>query len=80
MCDPLGKNLLLSSCFAKDFEEESSTSSLGILWGRIFCLLFGYCLNVLGFIRKKSCASSVGMIFIREESSTSLLGMMLCVF
>ena len=56
MCDPLGKNLLLPSWFAEDFEEEassleifffffgcigltgekSSTSSLGILWGRIF--------------------------------------------
>ena len=31
MCDPLGKNLLLPSCFSKDFEEEFSTSSLGIL-------------------------------------------------
>ena len=30
MCDPLGKNLLLPSWSAKDFEEESSASSLGI--------------------------------------------------
>nr|POF11369.1 hypothetical protein CFP56_57289 [Quercus suber] len=31
MCDPLGKNLLLPSWSAEDFEEEFSTSSLGIL-------------------------------------------------
>ena len=30
MCDPRGKNLLLPSWFAEDFEEESFTSSLEI--------------------------------------------------
>ena len=30
MCDPRGKNLLLHSWFAEDFEEESFTSSLEI--------------------------------------------------
>ena len=30
MRDPLGKNLLLSLWFVEDFEEESSTSLLGI--------------------------------------------------
>ena len=30
MCDPLGKNLLLPLWFVEDFEEESSTSLLGI--------------------------------------------------
>ena len=38
MYDPLEKNLLLPSCFAKDFKEESFASLLGILvywtdWG-----------------------------------------------
>ena len=30
MCDPLGKNLLLLIWFTKDFEGESSASTLGI--------------------------------------------------
>ena len=35
---------------------------------------------MLGFIKEESFASSMGMIFIREKSSTFLLGMMLDVF
>ena len=53
--------------------EESSASSLGILWGRIFCFLTMVRLNVLWFIEEESSASTMGMIFIMEESSTSLL-------
>ena len=47
MYDPLGKNLLFPIWFAKDFEEESSASSLEIFlvyrthWGRIFCSIIG---------------------------------------
>ena len=33
MCDPLGKNLLLLLQFTEDFEEESSASLLGFLYG-----------------------------------------------
>ena len=55
--------------------EESYASSLGILWGRIFYFFTLDCLKVLGFIGEESFASSMGMIFIREEFSTSLLGM-----
>ena len=54
MCDPLGKNLLLPSWFAEDFEEESSAFLLGIIflvywthWGRIFCFLIGDTLGIL---------------------------------
>ena len=90
----LRKNLLLS-CWGLFFwcigltGEKSSASSQGILqvyliwgilWGRISYFLTGDCLNVLRSIREESYASSIGMIFIREESSTSLLGMMLDVF
>ena len=32
MCDPLGKNLFLPSWFAEGFKEESSASSLGIVF------------------------------------------------
>ena len=31
MCDPLGKNFLLPSWYAEDFEEASSASLLGIV-------------------------------------------------
>ena len=42
--------------------EESSTSLLGILWGRIFCFLTGDCFNVLGSIKKESSACFMGMM------------------
>ena len=53
MCDPLGKNLLLPSWFAEDFEEEASSLEifffffLGVLdsLGKIFYFLTG---NTLG--------------------------------
>ena len=32
MCDPLGNNLLLLIWLTKDFEEESSTSALRIVF------------------------------------------------
>ena len=84
MCDPLGKNLLLPSWFAEDFkeesfasllgiffffflgmgltEEESFASLLGILWGTIFCFLIKDCFNVLGSIREEFSTSSMGMM------------------
>ena len=37
------------------------------------------CLNVLGSIGEESSTSFIGMIFIREESSTSLLKLRLDV-
>ena len=42
--------------------KESSTSLLGIFWGRIFCFLTGDCFNVLGSIREESFASSMRMM------------------
>ena len=42
--------------------EESSTSLLGILWGRIFCFLTEDCFNVLGSIGEESSGSSMGMM------------------
>ena len=42
--------------------EESSTSLLGILGGRIFCFLTKDCFNVLGSIREESSGSSMGMM------------------
>ena len=53
MCDPLGKNLLLPSWFAEDFEEEASSLEIFFFffwvywthWGKIFYFLTG---NTLG--------------------------------
>ena len=68
MCDPLGKNLLLPSWFAEDFEEESSTSSLGIFFfvldslGKNVLLPCLGLLNVLESIGKEFSAFSMGMM------------------
>ena len=49
MCDPLGKNLLLPSWSVKDFEEESSASSLGIFF--FLCIgLIGEESSLLGIV------------------------------
>ena len=66
LLDLLGKNLLLPH--RGYFGEESSASSQEIF------------LNMLGFLGEESSTSTVGMIFIREESFASLLEMMLDVF
>ena len=42
--------------------EESSASSLGLFWGRIFCFLIRDCFNVLGSIKEESSASSMDMM------------------
>ena len=65
MCDPLGKNLQLPSWFDKDFEEESSASSLGIILG------------VLDSLGKNLLLPSWFMEDFEEESSASLLGIFL---
>ena len=51
MCDPVGKNLLLSSRFVEDFEEESSAALLGIFF-----------LRFIGLIEEESLASSQGIV------------------
>ena len=77
MCDPLGKNLILTKWFTKDFEGESSTSSLGDFrcmrltgeesYASLLRILWGRifrflsCFDVLGSIREESYASSMGM-------------------
>ena len=60
--------------------EESSTFSLGILLERIFCFLTVVRLNVLWFIEEESFDSTMGMIFITEESSTSLLRIVFLIY
>ena len=52
MRDPLGKNLLLSSWFVEDFEEESSASLLG----------FFFFFSCMGLTREESFASSQGIL------------------
>ena len=81
MCDPLGKNLLIPSWFIKDFEEESSASSLGIF--RCMGLTREESsTSLLGYFGEESSASPLGIYFgvlgsIRETSSASSMGMML---
>ena len=68
MCDPLGRYLLLPLWFTEDFEEESSTSSLGIFFfvldslGKNVLLPYLGLLNVLESIGKEFSAFSMGMM------------------
>ena len=63
MCDPLGKNLLLPSWFAEDFEEEASSLE-------IFFFFFG-CTGLTGenlllphweYFGEESSDSSLGIV------------------
>nr|POE66081.1 hypothetical protein CFP56_33893 [Quercus suber] len=60
--------------------EESSTSLLRTLWGRIFCFLSRDLLDVLECIGEESSTSSMGMMLdmleLEGESSASSIGMM----
>ena len=63
MRDPLGKNLLLPSWYAEDFEEESSASLLKILF---FGVLDSLGKNLLlphwGYFGEESSDSSLGIV------------------